>query len=88
MIDECIGFFFGGQVTISAAVIHLILNSIQEPTILSRIRSELKSQLGENEEREMVCKELNYENINELHYLTWCMNETLRTDTTVKFAFS
>ena len=65
---------------------HMIINSLQKPEILSKIRNESKSKLGIKNSDKFDIDKICYENLTEMSYLTWVMNEALRIYSPIKFS--
>lgn len=78
---ELLGIFVAGRDTTATLLSNLFFVLARKPTILSRLRAEIASQLNTNEEtnkEEHHPRPPTLEDLKSLPYLTACINETLR----------
>lgn len=70
--DQLISLLLAGRDTTSATLSWLVLELARNPPVLEKLRAEIAQVVGLNGERPT------YDNIKNMKYLTWMINETLR----------
>ena len=77
--DQLVALLLAGRDTTSTTMSWMILELARKPAVVKKLRQEIADNVGTNGERP------SYENIKNMKYLTWIINETLRLYPVVPF---
>lgn len=77
--DQLVSLLLAGRDTTSTTLSWIILELARNPTVLQKLRAEIAREVGTNGERP------SYQDIKNMKYLTWIINETLRLYPVVPF---
>lgn len=77
--DQLVSLLLAGRDTTSTTLSWIILELARNPNVLSKLRAEIAQEVGTSGERP------SYQDIKNMKYLTWIINETLRLYPVVPF---
>lgn len=79
--DQLVALLLAGRDTTSTTLSWMILELARNPAVVAKLRAEIKEQVGSNPRKARP----SYDNIKNMKYLTWIINETLRLYPVVPF---